>query len=229
MLFIVDFDGTIAPTDTVDALLERFADPKWKQIEERWITGQLNSQECMKAQLALVSADRAILEDYLQSVAIDPFFADFVQYTSAFADVAVVSDGLDYPIRHALQNLNIPPIPIYANRLEFHARGLDISFPHTDTACTHQSGVCKCAVARALDAGRELSTVLIGDGRSDRCIARSADYVFAKGGLQRFCEDEGITHTPFDSFHDVLTVVREWDTAQFNQFIRERTCPLEAR
>lgn len=229
MLFIVDFDGTVAPIDTVDALLERFADPKWKQIEERWITGQLNSQECMKAQLALVSADRAILEDYLQSVAIDPFFADFVQYASTFSDVAVVSDGLDYPIRHALQNLNIPPIPIYANRLEFHTRGLDISFPHMDAACAHQSGVCKCAVARALDAGRELSTVLIGDGRSDRCIARSADYVFAKGGLRRFCEDEGITHTPFDSFHDVLTVVRKWDTAQFNQLIRERTCPLEAR
>lgn len=229
MLFIVDFDGTVAPTDTVDALLERFADPKWQQIEEWWITGQLNSQECMKAQLSLVSADRAILEDYLQSVAIDPFFADFVQYASEFSEVAVVSDGLDYPIRHALQKLNIPPIPVYANRLEFQTRGLDISFPHTDKACTHQSGVCKCAVARALDAGRELSTVLIGDGRSDRCIARSADYVFAKGGLRRFCEAEGITHTPFDSFNDILTVIRKWDTAPFNQLIRERICPLEAR
>lgn len=229
MIFIVDFDGTVAPTDTVDALLERFADPKWQQIEERWITGQLNSQECMKAQLALVSADRAILEDYLQSVAIDPFFSDFVQYVSTFSEVAVVSDGLDYPIWHALQKLNIPPIPIYANRLEFQARGVDISFPHTDAACVHQSGVCKCAVAHLLNDGRGRSTVLIGDGRSDRCIARSADYVFAKGGLRRFCEAEGITHIPFDSFNDILTVVRKWDTTQFNRLIRERTCPLEAR
>ena len=33
MLFIVDFDGTIAPTDTVDALLEKFAAPEWRRIE----------------------------------------------------------------------------------------------------------------------------------------------------------------------------------------------------
>ncbi len=229
MLFIVDFDGTIAPTDTVDALLERFADPEWKQIEERWVTGLLNSQECMKTQLALVRADREILKDFLQSVVIDPFFSDFVQYVSAFADVAVVSDGLDYPIQHALQRLNLPRIPIYANRLEFQTRSLDISFPHTDTACAHRSGVCKCAVARSLNAGRGRSTVLIGDGRSDRCIARSADHVFAKSGLRKYCEDEGITHTPFDSFHDILTEVRKWNTAQFNQLIQERTCPLEAR
>lgn len=229
MLFIVDFDGTIAPTDTVDALLERFADPEWRRVEEQWVTGQLNSQECMKAQLALVKADRANLEDFLQSVAIDPFFPDLVHYVTTFADVAVVSDGLDYPIRHALQKLDIPPIPICANRLEFQTRGLDISFPHTDAACVPQSGVCKCAVARSFDAGRGLYTVLIGDGRSDRCIARSADHVFAKGALRRYCEDEGITHTPFDSFNDILTVVRKWDTAQFNRLIRERTCPLEAR
>ena len=229
MLFIVDFDGTIAPTDTVDALLERFADPEWRRVEEQWITGQINSQECMKAQLALVSADGASLEGFLQSVVIDPFFSDFVQYASAFADIAVVSDGLDYPIRHALQKQGIPPLPLYANRLEFRKHGLDISFPHSDPGCAHRSGVCKCAVARSLDDGRGLTTVLIGDGRSDRCIARSADYVFAKGSLRRYCEDEGITCTSFDSFDDVMAVIRKWNTTQFNQRLRERTCPLEAR
>lgn len=229
MLFIVDFDGTIAPTDTVDALLERFADPEWRRVEEQWITGQINSQECMKAQLALVSADRVILEGFLQSIVIDPFFSDFVRYASAFADIAVVSDGLDYPIRYALHKQGIPPLPLYANRLEFRKHGLDISFPHSDPGCAHRSGVCKCAAARSLDDGRGLTTVLIGDGRSDRCIARSADYVFAKGSLRRYCEDEGITYTSFDSFDDVMAVIRKWDTTQFNQRLRERTCPLEAR
>ena len=35
MLFIIDFDGTVAPADTVDDLLERFADPEWKRIEDK--------------------------------------------------------------------------------------------------------------------------------------------------------------------------------------------------
>lgn len=229
MLFIVDFDGTIAPADTVDALLERFADPEWQRIEEQWVTGLLNSRECMKAQLALVSADQAILENFLQSIVIDPFFSDFVRYASAFAEVAVISDGLDYPIQHALQKLSIPRVPVYANRLEFRTNGLDISFPYADTACTAQSGLCKCAVARSLNASRGLSTVLIGDGRSDRCIAQSADYVFAKGSLQKYCESEGIIHTPFNSFDDILTVIRKWDTSRFNQTLREKPCPLEVR
>ncbi len=229
MLFIVDFDGTVAPTDTVDALLERFADPEWRRVEEQWVAGQINSQECMKAQLSLVTAERETVENFLQSVAIDPSFAGFVRYASAFAEVAVVSDGLDYPIRHALQKLNIPPIPIYANRLEFRAHGLDITFPHTDAACMPRSGVCKCAVARAFNVDRGLSTVLIGDGRSDRCIAQSADYVFAKGALREYCEAKGIAYTPFDSFNDILTVIKKWDTVQFNKAPREKPCLLATR
>jgi 2-hydroxy-3-keto-5-methylthiopentenyl-1-phosphate phosphatase len=229
MLFIVDFDGTIAPTDTVDALLERFADPAWRRVEQQWIAGRIGSRECMKAQIALVRADRAILEGFLQSVDLDPFFPDFVRHVSMFAHVAVVSDGLDYPIRHAMQRLSMPPIPVYANRLEFRERDLDISFPHADPRCADRCGVCKCGVARALGAGRNQPTVLIGDGRSDRCLARSAHHVFAKGSLRRFCEDEGVAHTPFDSFDDVLAVIRKWDTAPFNRKLWETPCPLEAR
>ena len=229
MLFVVDFDGTIAPTDTVDALLEQFADPAWQRIEAQWLAGSINSQECMKAQLALVTANRTALEGFLESVAIDPHFEDFVRCASPFADIAVVSDGLDYPIRHALRKIAIPPLPIYANSVEFLMRGLDISFPYADATCIHQSGVCKCAVARSLDPGKESSTVLIGDGRSDRCIARSAAYVFAKGALRKYCDEEGIAHTSFDSFKDVLAVVRKWDRTQFNEVPRERICPLEAR
>src|ERR1700736_298868 len=98
MLFIIDFDGTVAPTDTVDALLERFANPEWRRIEAEWVAGRINSRQCMAAQLALVDGDRATLQDFLHSVAIDPSFSAFVRYAFPFADLAIVSDGLDYPI-----------------------------------------------------------------------------------------------------------------------------------
>src|SRR5437762_1206358 len=112
MLFIIDFDGTVAPTDTVDALLERFADPEWLRIEERWVAGQINSQECMAAQLALVRGSRESLQEFLQSVVIDRFFPEFVREVSPYAQLAIVSDGLDHPIRHALQ-ANGLAIPIF--------------------------------------------------------------------------------------------------------------------
>jgi 2-hydroxy-3-keto-5-methylthiopentenyl-1-phosphate phosphatase len=226
-LFIIDFDGTVAPVDTVDSLLQRFADPEWKRIEEQWVRGEIDSRECMAAQIALVRGDQAALEQFLHAVDVDPTFVDFVDEVGESAAMAIISDGLDHPIGHVLRRLGID-IPVYANGLAFRPDGLAISFPYADPQCTAGSGVCKCAAARAVDAGRGLWTVLIGDGRSDVCIARKADYVFAKGSLRRCCEAENINHSPFETFGDVLTVVRGWNARRFEADPREHEWPLLA-
>ena len=226
MLFIIDFDGTIAPTDTVDGLLETFADPDWRRIEQQWVNGEINSRQCMAEQIALVSEDEQTLRRYLNSVAIDPSFPEFVRYASTFADLAIVSDGLDYPIQQAMGRLAGPAVPVYANHLEFRPRGLALSFPLTDPSCTVRSGVCKCSVARGVDAGRGLTTVLIGDGRSDQCIASQVHYVFAKGSLITYCQERKIPYTPFSSFADVLNTIREWDVIPYQRRLKERQCPL---
>jgi 2-hydroxy-3-keto-5-methylthiopentenyl-1-phosphate phosphatase len=217
MLFIIDFDGTVAPTDTVDALLETFADPKWRLIEDEWTSGRLNSRECMKAQLALVRVDRVALENFFRSIVIDPYFPAFVKHVSAHAEIAVVSDGIDYPIHLALRKIGLSSIGIYANHLEFPADGLDISFPFSDESCAQQSGVCKCAVMRNLSDRAGEPSILIGDGRSDYCVARAVNYVFAKGSLREYCDNNGIAHSSIDSFHEVLSEVQKWDSARFNR------------
>lgn len=220
-LFVIDFDGTVAPTDTVDALLERFADPEWRRIEQEWVAGNITSRECMAQQIALVRGRRAVLEEFLHSVVIDPSFEKFVEYIRPFAEIAVISDGLDEPIRHALRNIDIP---IFANRLEYGRKGLALHFPYGDVACEVGSGVCKCAVARSIAAGRAMKIVLVGDGRSDLCIARHADVVFAKGSLLRFCESEGIRYTPFETFEDVLNAVQRFQQSESNSILAENAC-----
>lgn len=224
MLFIIDFDGTISPADVVDELLERFADPAWREIEDRWVRGEINSQQCMAEQIALINGDRRLVERFLEAVEIDPSFTEFVDYAVGLGEVAVVSDGLDVPIRHALDRAGLA-IPFFANKLEYCDSGFRLSFPYRDASCAVNSGVCKCAVARSIDAGRSETTVLIGDGRSDQCIARTADFVFAKGSLRTFCEAEGINHTPFDSFADVLKVVQGWAVSARDES-QETRCPL---
>lgn len=211
MIFIIDFDGTIAPMDTVDSLLGRFADPAWELIEADWVQGKIDSRACLQQQLGLVTADRQTLEQFFQNVEIDPQFTSFVRHVSAFADVAVVSDGLDYPIYHALRKVGLSSIPVFANRAGLKLNGLNVSFPHSSRECLPQSGVCKCAVARSFDAS---PVILIGDGRSDHCLARSADYIFAKASLGDFCESEGIPYTPFNSFDDILSVVQRWEKTE---------------
>jgi 2,3-diketo-5-methylthio-1-phosphopentane phosphatase len=219
MLFIVDFDGTVAPTDTVDALLQRFADPEWLRVEERWVRGEITSRECMAAQIGLVRGERADLEEFCSSVAIDPGFVEFVDTVKPFAEVVVVSDGLDVTAQRALRHLDVP---VFANRLQFRDGGLALSFPYAEAGCKVGSGVCKCEVARKAKSGRDLTTVLIGDGRSDFCVARSVDYVFAKGTLRSYCEAENIIHSPFETFADVLPTVRGWAARER----LEDACPL---
>jgi len=224
MLFLIDFDGTVAPTDTVDALLEKFADPDWLRIEQEWVDGRISSRQCMAAQLALISADELTLRTFLERVIIDPSFPAFVRHVSPFADLAIVSDGLDYPIVHAMNKAGLS-VPVYANRAEFRPCGIGISFPFSSAACTVNSGVCKCSVARTVDAGRGLTSVLIGDGRSDQCVAHHADFVFAKGSLITYCLRNNIPCTPFESFADVLAAIKAWPV-QPQSRAKEKQWPL---
>jgi 2-hydroxy-3-keto-5-methylthiopentenyl-1-phosphate phosphatase len=57
---------------------------------------------------------------------------------------------------------------------------------------------------------RGFETVLIGDGFSDRCGAREADRVIARGDLLDWCAREGIPARAFDDFAGVAEIAREW-------------------
>lgn len=209
MLFIIDFDGTLSVRDTVDEMLDRFAAPEWKDVERDWLDGRITAVECMRRQVRMVRTDRITLEGFFRTIELNAGFPAFFDHVSAYAAVAIVSDGLDHAIGVALKQAAFPNLPVYANKLHFLPRGLDISYPHRNPICRSGNGVCKCAVAQRLN-GTSGSIVLVGDGKSDACLARSADAVFAKGSLAEFCHGQGIAHYRFEDFHDVLSVVRRW-------------------
>ena len=54
-----------------------------------------------------------------------------------------------------------------------------------------------------------LTTVLVGDGYSDRCGARAADHVLARGALLDWCRGEGLEAHPFADFSGVAAWARE--------------------
>ena len=45
--------------------------------------------------------------------------------------------------------------------------------------------------------------VYVGDGYSDRCPIRYADFVFAKRQLIKHCQEQNITYFEFNNFGDV--------------------------
>jgi 2-hydroxy-3-keto-5-methylthiopentenyl-1-phosphate phosphatase len=201
---LVDFDGTIATIDTVDALLLLHAEPKWLDIEAAWVAGQIGSRDAMAAQVALLRAKPADVAAFVDTIEIDPGFSAFANFCSgAKIPVTVVSDGLDHVVSAVLAKHGFS-FPVRANHLE--QVGPDrwrLSFPHAADGC--QSGHCKC---RAPTKSTEFR-VLVGDGRSDFCAAGTVDLCLAKSKLIQHCEDEGIAYVPFQDFHDVTQILRD--------------------
>lgn len=205
-----DFDGTISREDVTDVLLERFADPRWREFEGAWVRGEIGSRECMAEQVALLDVGPEELDAWLATVEIDPSFATFVEVArDQGIEVVVVSDGIDHVIRAILRRHRLDTIPVLANRLvQVGERSWRLEFPFSRGDCERRSGNCKCALLRAQQVkGRVL---YIGDGASDFCVAPHANALFAKDELLVFARDRGIPHVSMTSFDAATLALRQW-------------------
>ncbi|MBB3302929.1 2,3-diketo-5-methylthio-1-phosphopentane phosphatase [Rhizobium sp. BK077] len=204
MQIFSDFDGTISIRDVTDIVLSCFAGSQWEDIEQEWKDGRIGSAECMRRQIPLIRATRHELDALLDTVAIDPGFVAFRDYCrESGLPVTVVSDGVDYFIRHVLALNGIRDLPVIANILTHRGvEGQDTYAlaPSAATAgCSAGSGVCKCKVIGGIE-----RQIYIGDGRSDFCVSGRAGLVFAKGKLAEYCSDQGISYIAFDDFTDLI-------------------------
>lgn len=205
---LVDFDGTIATVDTTDLLLETFASPAWQEVEEDWKAGRIGSRECMVRQIALVRATPRALDEFVDTIEIDPAFAGFIAFCRARGlDVTVVSDGIDRTVGATLRRHGLD-LPFRANHLEW--LGEDrwrLTFPHARGDCRSLSGNCKCQFAVAPP---ETVRVVVGDGRSDFCVAGEAELVLAKGALAKHAAANGLPHFSISSFAEATPLLAAW-------------------
>lgn len=200
-----DFDGTISLLDVTDTLLNRFGQPGWQELEDAWERGEIGSRECMKGQVALLDMSEDELRAHLDGIAIDPGFVAFVQAARAHGvAVQVVSDGLDYAIRHVLARHGLGHLPVFANRLvQVGERAWRLESPWASARCERASGNCKCqrlAQAQGEGPGPSGRVLYVGDSTSDFCVSGRADFVLAKYKLIAHCEQHGIAHAPFTDF-----------------------------
>ncbi len=203
---LCDFDGTISSEDTLAEIMNRFATPEWKAIDEAQASGQFGSREARLRQTALLHAGESDVVTLLDGVSIDPGFPAFLaETTKAGLPLTVVSDGFDVAVRHVFARHGIQNLDVLCNTLGFIAKGgCTVEFPYGDKDCAVEAGVCKCA---ALGRLRNRKSVLIGNGNSDFCTAGAADFVFAKADLAEHCRNEGIAHCRFEQFEQLIPLV----------------------
>ena len=222
-LAVCDFDGTLVNDDITDLILENFADNSWKNIENDWINNKISAKQCMQQQIKLLSTriDKNFLADFCKKIKLRSGVFEFFQQRKAQnLPTIIVSDGIDFVIEQILiaNGINSPTnnikIQVFSNNLQVQNNNnnnnifniFDLQFPFYEAKCLAGSGVCKCALTEQYKKTCQKSKFfLVGDGLSDVCLAKNADFVFCRKGykLSQFCEQQKLKYAEFEDFSEI--------------------------
>lgn len=203
----VDCDGTITENDFGNGLFARFGGADAESLVRRYRAGEISAVECFRGEAAAMgSFDREEMEAWIDTREVDATFLGFREFCAANGiGVTILSDGLDLYVNRILARAGLKDLVVYTNHAELVQRGsvwtLEPEFPWRNTDCAQ----CACCKRNVLlgRSGDDDIIVYIGDGFTDRCPVRYADIVFARGELQRFCQQENISYHLFPSFAEV--------------------------
>jgi len=208
---LCDFDHTITTEDVTDTLLERHALPEWQEIEAMWEKGSIGSRACMQQQIALLRATPAQVDAVADSIHIDPHFKSFAALCHKNnVPLIIVSDGLDYVIKHILKRHGLSHLHVIASHLG-HTTGdrWELTAPFANAGCSSQASTCKCVMSRQMRTLTNSSKILyVGDGRSDYCVSmEEADFIIAKDSLLTYCEKQKLPHQSFKTFAEASQIL----------------------
>ena len=208
-VLFLDFDGTITCRDVVDVILETYADPRWLEYEAAWRAGRMGSRDCLRAQMSLVRVTPQQLDSLLDSIAVDGGLVELFEVCAARKiPVHIISDGFDYGLNRilgrALNGHRSLISSVRASHLEVGRRPWRPEFPYFHESCTHGCATCKPGVMRLLNP-MNAPAIFVGDGLSDRYAVESADLVFAKNELARYCRANSIAHVEYTNLVDIAT------------------------
>ncbi len=211
--FLVDFDGTVATSDVSEMLLVQHAtDERWRDYDALYDAGRAGSRDLLEWDLTVLPRDPDRLIATAMAQPHDPGFPAFVAAARRRdALVEIVSDGLGFYVRPALERLGLGDLPVATSELDLRTDPPSIAFPYGHPRC-FVCGTCKRERVRLHQAAGRI-VVFIGDGTSDRFGAAYADLVFAKDRLAEVCREEGWAHQVWTDFEGLA----RWVEAAFER------------
>jgi 2-hydroxy-3-keto-5-methylthiopentenyl-1-phosphate phosphatase len=193
MRLVLDWDGTITERDTLHMAIERFGDLEVFRRMEAEIGRRLTLNEVIEVEMATISTPvDEVVGWLLDVVTVRPGLAEIV----AEHGPLVVSAGFHELIEPVLEREGVT-VELVANRLEQDGDGWRTVFLERP-ACPVCGEPCKRMALR--DIG---PYTFVGDGVSDRCASLAADRVFARDGLARWLDENGVAYEPFADLNDV--------------------------
>jgi 2-hydroxy-3-keto-5-methylthiopentenyl-1-phosphate phosphatase len=188
---VLDWDGTCTVHDSLVAAVHALGDPA---VYDRDF-GSYGEALAAEVGTLRVTAEEAA-EWALENVEVRPGFHELVDRY----DPVIVSSGLPQLILPVLGREGVE-LDVRSNHADPSPDGWRLRFRHQGP-CPVCGDRCK---RRSLPDERPL--VFVGDGYSDRCASLACDRLFARDGLARYLDQEGVDFEPFDSLHDVAAAL----------------------
>lgn len=205
-----DFDGTITNNDNIMSIMEKFAPPEAEEVKNRILSQELSIQEGVSQLFQFIPTNLHddMIHFLIETAEIRSGFHEFIQFVNENnISFYVISGGMDFFVYPLLQGL-IPKEQIYCNETDFSNEYITVNWPHPcDRLCQNHCGLCKSSLIRKLSDTNDFH-IVIGDSITDLQAAKQADKVFARDFLITKCEENHISYTPFETFHDVQTELK---------------------
>lgn len=187
--------------------MKHFNPPGWDVIVQDIISESKSIQQGVGELFSLLpsSMKEEVTSYILSNAGIREGFPELLEWCKAH-DVPfyVTSGGIDFFVYPLLAPFGIPMDHIYCNGSDFSGDNITITWPHScDDNCSNQCGMCKTTVIRRFPKD-DYYRILIGDSITDFAGAKLVDLVFSRSHLTDKCQELGLSHIPFETFHDVI-------------------------
>jgi 2-hydroxy-3-keto-5-methylthiopentenyl-1-phosphate phosphatase len=211
-----DFDGTITSNDNIISIMKHFQPPGWEAIKDDILGQRISVREGVGRMFSLLPASQKeqIVRFSIDQVRIRKGFSNFIDFCSREnIRLLVTSGGIDFFVYPILERFGIPEANIYCNGSDFTGEHVEILWPHAcDEQCDVDCGMCKTTIIRSFDPS-VYERIVIGDSITDLAGARLADWTIARDFLLKKCEELHLPHRPFETFHDVITILHHTEQA----------------
>lgn len=193
MELVFDWDGTVTEVDSLHTVLLEFGNQSIYEEHEARLGRELTLHEVIAGEFRTVRAPLDEVAGWVRANArLRPGFVELARRRNPL----IVSSGFHELIAPVLEREGLE-LDVRANRLDPRSDGWRVLF-RNDAPCPVCGEPCKRSDVAGLG-----DFVYVGDGYSDRCVARVASRVFARDGLAAHLASNRIPFEPFEDFHEI--------------------------
>jgi len=201
MRLVIDWDGTVTVSDTMDLIVREFGDADLvDRFSDAFIDDSkplpVTLQHVVESELATIKTPLDEVVDWLlENVELRPGFLELAERERPL----LLSSNLRQLIQPLLDHFGIEA-DLLANEL--------VSDGESGWRVHFDGEICPVCGERCkrpkLPSGE---VVYVGNGYSDRCPALASARVFARCGLARYLDTIGSPYEPFGDFHQIAAAL----------------------